>query len=428
MKKKVDLNIKSIFYKGEFLVINAEFINNDNIIAFNFKDIYIKIIGKNGDDVVTTIINGENLNKLLLKANEKKDWIFEVENPNYTDISKYKWETNLQFLFKENTSETEEIENENSQTITNIEKEGESLMEEGKSTIKSKFEYDVAFSFAGEDRKYVEKVAEQLKDKINIFYDKFEEIDLWGKNLYTHLNEIYSKKSKYVVMFISEHYSKKLWTNHERQSAQERAFNENKEYILPARFDNTEIPGVLKTVGYIDLKKIDEIEFSNIILKKIKKYKEEEVPEKNSKKNEKNISLNQKIYKSDIELYNKIKEIIKNSVEFSKDWDFGSPHRDNSLNGLFHIELQFESPDFEFINEKLEIIKKELFESIKKFILSVSINTFPKGNGFQEIPYEWSYEQPELFEKTRNEINSLADEMWKKYCNFVKMGRICLEL
>jgi hypothetical protein len=40
--------------------------------------------------------------------------------------------------------------------------------------------YHVALSFAGEDRKYVEKVAAQLAaDGVDVFYDKFEEATLW---------------------------------------------------------------------------------------------------------------------------------------------------------------------------------------------------------------------------------------------------------
>jgi hypothetical protein len=40
-----------------------------------------------------------------------------------------------------------------------------------------KYQYDVALSFAGEDRHYVEQVAEILKRKgISVFYDKYEEI------------------------------------------------------------------------------------------------------------------------------------------------------------------------------------------------------------------------------------------------------------
>lgn len=45
--------------------------------------------------------------------------------------------------------------------------------------------YDVALSFAGEDREYVEEVAIVLKRfGVRVFYDKFEETELWGKNLF----------------------------------------------------------------------------------------------------------------------------------------------------------------------------------------------------------------------------------------------------
>ncbi len=50
------------------------------------------------------------------------------------------------------------------------------------------FDYDVTLSFAGEDRPYVEQVAHSLRELgIKVFYDKYYEADLWGKNLYTHL-------------------------------------------------------------------------------------------------------------------------------------------------------------------------------------------------------------------------------------------------
>jgi hypothetical protein len=118
----------------------------------------------------------------------------------------------------------------------------------------NKFDHDIALSFAGEDRAYVEKVAKYLKEKsIKVFYDEYEKTKLWGKDLYNHLDEVYQKKARYCVMFLSCYYAEKLWTNHERKSAQARAFTEKGEYILPARFDNTEIPGIPPTIGYIDL-------------------------------------------------------------------------------------------------------------------------------------------------------------------------------
>ncbi|MDO7846206.1 TIR domain-containing protein [Hymenobacter sp. M29] len=131
-------------------------------------------------------------------------------------------------------------------------------------------EFDIALSFAGEDRAYVDNVANMLRAKgIKVFYDKFEEANLWGKNLYDYLIDVYSNKAFYTIMFVSEHYNRKLWTNLERQAMQSRAFQENQEYILPARFDSTEIPGIFPTVGYISLKDKPVSEFVETVCKKL---------------------------------------------------------------------------------------------------------------------------------------------------------------
>jgi hypothetical protein len=133
-----------------------------------------------------------------------------------------------------------------------------------------KFQYDVCLSFAGEDRTYVDSVANYLVAKgVRVFYDKYETVELWGKDLYSHLADIYEHAARYCVLFISKHYALKVWTNHERRSAQARAFSENREYILPARFDRTEIPGLPATVGYINLHNLRPKKFAALIIQKL---------------------------------------------------------------------------------------------------------------------------------------------------------------
>jgi len=134
----------------------------------------------------------------------------------------------------------------------------------------NKREFQIALSFAGEDRDYVDEVANLLKSSgVSVFYDLFEEANLWGKNLYDYLTDIYQNKALYTIMFISKNYDLKLWTNHERQTMQSRAFQENQEYILPARFDDTVINSVLPTIGYIDLRSKTPKDFVEIIMKKL---------------------------------------------------------------------------------------------------------------------------------------------------------------
>lgn len=142
--------------------------------------------------------------------------------------------------------------------------------QERMASLSIKYDYDVAFSFAGEDREYVKAVASYLQDRnVRVFYDEFETVENWGKDLYTHFENIYRKKARYCVMFLSEHYAEKLWTKHELQMAQARAFEENEEYILPVRFDDTEIPGIVSTISYIDANDHKPEELAEIIVAKI---------------------------------------------------------------------------------------------------------------------------------------------------------------
>ena len=130
--------------------------------------------------------------------------------------------------------------------------------------------YDVALSFSGEDRGYVEPLADLLKKGgYSVFYDKYEQAELWGKDLYVHLSSVYKDQARYCVIFLSEHYARKLWTNHEIKNAQARAFQESQEYILPVRLDDTEIPGILPTVGYLDLRKKSIEEVYLVLMEKL---------------------------------------------------------------------------------------------------------------------------------------------------------------
>ena len=135
-------------------------------------------------------------------------------------------------------------------------------------------QYDLAISFAGEDRSIVQSYAEAIKAQgINIFYADFEEVDLWGSNLYDTFDTIYRLKAHYCVIFLSRHYATKVWTNHERRSAQARALIENREYILPVKLDDTEIPGITPTIGYLDYEKTGHEGLVKATLEKLSRYR-----------------------------------------------------------------------------------------------------------------------------------------------------------
>ena len=117
------------------------------------------------------------------------------------------------------------------------------------------FEYDVALSFAGEDREVAEEFANLLRAKNRrVYYDEYQPAELAGRDLAAHVAEIYRTKARYCVMFVSQYYPLKKWTEAERTAAREHALRDADEYILPLRLDDSEVPGITETTGYRDLR------------------------------------------------------------------------------------------------------------------------------------------------------------------------------
>lgn len=134
----------------------------------------------------------------------------------------------------------------------------------------TQYDYDVAFSFAGEDRAVVESLATRLKQQnVSVFYDRDKQAEMWGENLQEYLTDIYLKQARFCVMFISRAYAEKMWTRHERRTAMARALEQKRAYILPIRLDRTELEGLLPSVAYINFSDQSEEEIVGMILGKL---------------------------------------------------------------------------------------------------------------------------------------------------------------
>ena len=130
--------------------------------------------------------------------------------------------------------------------------------------------YEVALSFAGEQRAYVEDVARTLQSRaISVFYDNFETVRLWGKHLPEELQRVYEHGASMVVMFISAEYVKKAWPRHERRAMLSRAVRESNEYVLPVRFDDTEVPGLPDGVFYLKAADYSPAQLAAMIAEKL---------------------------------------------------------------------------------------------------------------------------------------------------------------
>ena len=119
----------------------------------------------------------------------------------------------------------------------------------------ARYAFDAALSYAGEDKDHVLPIATLLKTfGARIFLDTDLQAELWGTNLVDRLYSVYSTEARYCLVFVSKSYVSKMWTNHERQAAQDRALHQrDTEYLLPIRIDPVTLPGMPSAVAYLDI-------------------------------------------------------------------------------------------------------------------------------------------------------------------------------
>ena len=91
--------------------------------------------------------------------------------------------------------------------------------------------FDVAISFAGEDRLHATQLAGALQARqVSVFLADWASSELIGEDLYTYLTDMYFKHARLALWLISEHYAAKTWTDLERKASQARTLTEDGAY------------------------------------------------------------------------------------------------------------------------------------------------------------------------------------------------------
>jgi hypothetical protein len=90
-----------------------------------------------------------------------------------------------------------------------------------------------------------------------------------GTHLAEELPRIYARESATVVVFVSIDYAGRDWTRLERRAAFSRAVIEAGVYVLPARFDDSELPGLLTDVVDVDLRRYTPGQFADLVVAKL---------------------------------------------------------------------------------------------------------------------------------------------------------------
>ena len=114
--------------------------------------------------------------------------------------------------------------------------------------------FRIALSFPGEKRSFVAQVAEALAVQFGrdrVLYDQWYEHEFAIVDLDTHLQRIYHDESDLIAVFLCTDYERKEWCGLEWRAIRDLIKRRQTKDVIPLRFDNTEIPGLFSTDGYV---------------------------------------------------------------------------------------------------------------------------------------------------------------------------------
>ena len=132
------------------------------------------------------------------------------------------------------------------------------------------YEFDIGLSFASEQRDYVERVAEELNYRgVRVYYSAYDQANLWGRDLGEYFREVFQDKCRYCIVFASKEYATKMWPTFELENALKKTTESHKDYILPVRFDQTIIPGIPYTLGYLDAHSYTPVQISRLAAQRL---------------------------------------------------------------------------------------------------------------------------------------------------------------
>ena len=132
--------------------------------------------------------------------------------------------------------------------------------------------FRIAFSFAGEKREFVEKVARILADRFGedrILYDKFHEAEFARNDLGIYLPNLYNRDTDLVVVVVCPNYDVKEWTGLEWLAIHDLLQQRHRDEVMLCRFDHAHVDGLFRGAGFIELDHKTPEQFAKLILERL---------------------------------------------------------------------------------------------------------------------------------------------------------------
>ncbi len=132
--------------------------------------------------------------------------------------------------------------------------------------------FRIAFSFAGEKRDYVAKVAAILAQRFGelaILYDKYHDAEFARYDLGIYLPKLYRDESDLVVAVLCPEYNQKPWTGWEWMAIHAQLTKKERSKIMLCRFEHAHVDRLFEGAAFVELDDKTPEQTATLILQRL---------------------------------------------------------------------------------------------------------------------------------------------------------------
>lgn len=137
-----------------------------------------------------------------------------------------------------------------------------------KSIKLSEISFDIALSFPGSHRSFVEQVYGELRTldpTLAIFYDFHFQAELARPDLDITIQRVYERQSRLVVVFFGQSYAESEWCGLEWRVVRDLIKKKKSEQIMLVKLNDVDLGGLFSIDGYVDAQKHSSDQIANAI-------------------------------------------------------------------------------------------------------------------------------------------------------------------
>lgn len=132
--------------------------------------------------------------------------------------------------------------------------------------------FRIAFSFAGEKREFVERVADLISEKFGknqVLYDKYHEAELARHDTGIYLAKLYGEQADLIVPVLCKNYDEKRWTGWEWRHIYGLLTKSDGKRVMLSRFEHASVDGLSPAAGFVELDEKTPEAFARLILERL---------------------------------------------------------------------------------------------------------------------------------------------------------------